>query len=1075
MDCNPLNIDTGLFFTTSPWEQTPSKSFDGKTVTQTTSGPNPGIVVQKGAQSVFHSQLANRQLHYAVLGNKYLVILDVETGVGLSQRWISLVNFDTMNEVPILNVLANSNAAALPVVNPSPGSGSAFLAYGQDGTQQTSVAIYRSDNGNVLCSLGSPIVATGQTVGEATATSVIIHFTTGSGTQTKTCPRPLGKCTISPASQNFGDVFLGGCSFTPPTKQFVIKNTGNDCLKVSPISAPAPFSIAATSKALPVSLSPGEQVDVTVAFNPTAIGTWTPLNIPVVTTPVNGDSQLVCNGRALAAAFKISFSATSFDFGNKPVGEAQSKTLTIVNNGSKPMTVSSAGVSADGFSVAPFSSNLTCGQSMNVSLQFTAPSEGPHSASFSVNHSAAGSPTLINLVGRGCVANAEIVVPAIAPIDFGQVQQGFRTVRFFKVTNPADGPLTFQGTITGADANLFGLPDPSGSIIAPPSNRVYTVNPTSPCGNLIAGSGETVVAVAFFAGVPAKIVSASLTLSGHNATNVPASQTWTFPLTAEITPPVALDVALVVDRSDSMNASLGSRIKLDAAIASSQLFVQLLRPDLDDRVAVVRFNNDRNVVVPITPVTTSGSPTPAQILDKINSDIRPATGLTAVAGGTMLGVHEVQTPHPGNPSPLNRAVIVLTDGIENTAFEEPAGTWLSILGGTMYKPDAVTVADTVDTVPVSWPSDIQRYAIGVGHPGEVSPDQLNGLTGDPQKVFYVEQDLSGTLYFQLEKYYTQIFMDIVGKSPIIDPMYWISLGDTHKIQFEVLPGDLDAMVVIYDYQGNRLPFFCVSPLGEIIDPAVVPADFQLRSGFTSQARIVEFKMPFKEPKRYAGTWTVVIEHRGRVCRGQPSKSSEPGFLPKECTESFSAPLLYGIAIGVGSDFRMTPFVTPGPVHVGEPILLSALISEAGLPVLGCTVTVEATGPGGGAWTFKLLDDGNHMDGGKNDGEYAFQFTKTYTAGIYHFKFRSVGVTRDGQKVVREVVRDKPVLSKDGTIPGGKGGGERTGHGRLLDLQPPPQPNHWTDMVKLLREQNSMLRKIVPADRRSELSDEQDLE
>ena len=59
-------------------------------------------------------------------------------------------------------------------------------------------------------------------------------------------------------------------------------------------------------------------------------------------------------------------------------------------------------------------------------------------------------------------------------------------------------------------------------------------------------------------------------------------------------------------------------------------------------------------------------------------------------------------------------------------------------------------------------------------------------------------------------------------------------------------------------------------------------------------------------------------------------------------ERDSTPLLYGIAIGVGSGFRILPFVTPGPVYVGDPILLTALISEAGLPIRGCTVTVEAT-------------------------------------------------------------------------------------------------------------------------------------
>lgn len=1068
MVCTPLNIDTGLFFTASPWETTASRSFDGKTITRTTSGPNPGILVQKGAQSVFHAQGLNRNLLYGVLGNKFLVILDVETGAGSSTRWVSLINFDTMTEVPVLTVLASSNAVALPVVNQSAGSGSVFLAYGQDGTQHTSVAIYRSNNAAVLCSLGFTIIPTGQTAGEATATDLIIHYSTGGASHTKVCPRPLGECTITPSSQTFADVFVGGCSFTPPTKQFIIKNTGIDCLTVNPISGSGPFIIQSTSKTLPATLAPNEQVDVTVAFNPSTTGNWNPINIPVSTTPANGDNQLVCKGKALAAEFKISFSGTPVNFGKKPVGQLQSKTLIITNIGSKAMMVSSAGVTADGFTVAPFSTNLTCGQAFNLNIQFIPPSEGPHSASFSVNHSAPSNPTTINLLGEGCIANAEIIVPGTAPISFGQVQQGFRTVRFFKVSNPADGPLTFQGAISGADATLFGLPDPNGSVINPPLTRNYTVDPVSPCGNLTVGSGETVVAIAFFAGDSPKVANATLTLSGHNASNYPPTQTWVFPLTAEITPPVAVDVALIVDRSDSMNQALGSRVKMDAAISASQLFVELLRPNLDDRIAVVRFNNDRNVVVPMAAVSTTTSPTQDQIRQKIDaadgSGIKPATGLTAIAGGTMLGIHEVQKPHPGNPSPLNRAVVVLTDGIENTAFEEPPGTWLSIKGGTMYTPTATVVTDTVNTSAVTWPSDIDRYAVGIGKDAEVDFSQLNALTGDINRVFSVNQNLTGDKYFQLEKYYTHIFMNIVGTQSILDPMFWITPGDTHEIEFEVLRGDVDAIIVIYDFQGNRLPFFCVSPKGEIVDPALIPSGFQLRSGFTSQARLVEFKMPLKEPDRYAGTWKVVIRHSGTVCYGNPNpsrKSEEPGFLPKKCNHKVKDPLLYGIAIGVGSDFRMFPFVTPAPVYAGDPILLTALVSEAGLPIKGCTVTVEATAPGGATFNLTLLDDGVHMDGDADDGEYARQFTQTFTPGTYHFKFRTVGLSREGRQVVREALRDKPVLQRHVQDPPGTGrpGGDRPGDGER-----PPRKDCCEDLLKAIREQTRLLEHIVKLDK-----------
>jgi hypothetical protein len=93
----------------------------------------------------------------------------------------------------------------------------------------------------------------------------------------------------------------------------------------------------------------------------------------------------------------------------------------------------------------PFSFNLNCGQaSPPLAIQFTPPSEGPHSAFFTVSHSAAGSPTQINLLGEGCIANAEIIVPPTAPIDFGKVQKGYRTVKIFKVTGSGEGQTRGQ-------------------------------------------------------------------------------------------------------------------------------------------------------------------------------------------------------------------------------------------------------------------------------------------------------------------------------------------------------------------------------------------------------------------------------------------------------------------------------------------------------------------------------------------------------------------------------------------------------------------------------------------------------
>jgi hypothetical protein len=277
------------------------------------------------------------------------------------------------------------------------------------------------------------------------------------------------------------------------------------------------------------------------------------------------------------------------------------------------------------------------------------------------------------------------------------------------------------------------------------------------------------------------------------------------------------------------------------------------------------------------------------------------------------------------------------------------------------------------------------------------------------------QTFAGLDFFKLEKHFTQIYMDTVDLATIVDPTFVIEAGQTHQIDFDVLAGDVHCMVVIYDRDGVRIPFYLETPKGEIVEQTTVPAGFQLRPGITNTARFLEVRFPLDEPDRYAGTWKAIIKHDRRICFESRDGKFTFGFQPTEC-KPFEKSITYGIAVGVGSNFRMQAFVDPAVVHVGSPVRLSAVLTEFGLPVTGSAVNVTAVAPSGATTTLILRDDGAHQDGDADDGEYAGLFTRTYEQGNYEFTFRATGFSRDGEPVTREAVRSKFVEGNERVQP-----------------------------------------------------------
>lgn len=1024
-----LNLTNG-FFIPSTWSTAPSTNVGVVTVTRSATQ----ITVQRAGQT--GSVTSFGDFLYAVFGDLgFVALLKREAGAGTITWRVSIVDTTGASiSSSLLFSVSLPSSTQPPQLAISTGNGRLAFFWSPTSTPNTvsNMMIVRSDDGSVVLP-GPGIISnlTSNIVAEITATELVIHHPNTGPNDDTAGPRPAGSLTVTPSSQDFGEAVLGASypTLATVTRTFTLGNSGADCITVNAIGNDAPFSVAPASLAtLPIELDPGETATVDVIFAPSATGNNISGSLPITRTPANGASSLECVGDARNAVAEITLSRSFINFGTIPHPGTDTESFTITNSGELDVFVnipSPPGGSVFNWTTVGTLSLPVAGPAITVLVTFTTPGDFAATPVTLTITPSSGSSRSITFSGAGCIANAVMVVPPSAPVNFGNIERGFRTVRFKEVQNTGDSDLTFTARITAgtdpAHAALFGLVLPDTDITDAPATRTYSVLPVTRCGPGPVGDGRVPVAVSFHANAAPSATPYTAFLEIDD----PISATTTsYALSATITPAVPVDAVLVFDKSGSMADPAGARTKIEAAQSAGRLFVQMLRADAEDRAAIVSFNENPNDDFPIALVAGNVAAMQAALGFV-------ASGWTNISGGVIVGEDEfTDPPHPSSPPGLKKAMIVLTDGRENRCFQiGGTGSWYSITGrDATDPPDGMARPDGTpqDSEVFPPPADFKVYGIGLGNPANVDGAALDALSSATGGSFDQVVDMTGTDFFLLEKYFTQIFMNTAGLAIITDPFYTIVPGDKHVHDFDVFPGDVNAMVVIYDHPDGRLPFFLVSPIGEQISGAELAPGFGVRFRSTPTARFIEVTFPRGEPKRYAGRWQVVVLHEGRICFGDINPPDRPqkeltdhqdrnikdvgrGFLPNKCRDT-KDPVDYGIAIGAGSNLRMQAFVEPGTKFVGDPIRLNGVLAEAGLPVKGSKVRVFAESPSGATYTIILRDDGLHLDGDADDGDYGGFFTNTTQGGVYQFIFRAEGL-QAGQPYVREAYRTKTIYDR----------------------------------------------------------------
>jgi len=237
----------------------------------------------------------------------------------------------------------------------------------------------------------------------------------------------------------------------------------------------------------------------------------------------------------------LSLNSASLDFGSVTAGTSKTLTLTASNTGTASITVSSASISSQYFSLSaptlPIA--ILAGQSVPITLIFTPNTAGPFSATASVTSNATNNPATFSLTGTGVAASGQLA-PSSASENFGSVTVGSNQSLSETVTNTGGSSVTIsQVGISGSGFTISGITAPmtltagqsaSFSVTFSPQSAAnasgnITITSNAPTPTLTIPLSGTGVAPGALGSNPTSLSFGSVTVGGKQALSATVTNT----------------------------------------------------------------------------------------------------------------------------------------------------------------------------------------------------------------------------------------------------------------------------------------------------------------------------------------------------------------------------------------------------------------------------------------------------------------------------------------------------------------------------------------------------------------------
>jgi Mg-chelatase subunit ChlD len=416
----------------------------------------------------------------------------------------------------------------------------------------------------------------------------------------------------------------------------------------------------------------------------------------------------------------------------------------------------------------------------------------------------------------------------------------------------------------------------------------------------------------------------------------------------------SVDVALVIDRSGSMNTSN----YLTPAKSAASTFVGLMQTN--DNIAIVSFDTYAVVNFPLTLITAEATKTNA----------RNAISAISSGGNTSIGagMQSAQAQLDKGRIAMQQAMILLSDGYSNTS------PWVKVVLPTI--PDR---------------TDIFTIALGAAS----DADTLNLIASRTGGRYYFSPDAT-----KLQDIYHLLRGTISNQQTIASFSGTVAQGSSVVHSAPVDPSSSYASISVA-FQTGSLTLALISPSGRQINSSTAVSDSTIT--YSTGGTYVSYGIRQPEP----GTWQLLIVDTGTgtstAYTASVQVASEISITPFVDQQDFERgqPILVSCILRTGKEPLTNATV-------------SALVQRPGSSMSayrgGLAIGLASDGPTIGrpkvesfifaSDSIRLYDDGLHNDGAASDGLYSSLYTNTASDGSYTFELVADGQLPSGNKFRR---------------------------------------------------------------------------